>query len=122
MTLTFFNKTGKAVLFTNNKNDIFLFNGIPIGYIQNDSVYAYFGTHLTWLVDGWILNHNGEAMFFTKNAIGGPRRPAQQSIPNKPTAQTPPNKRTRASPPSIPPKRNSWGNTLDDLFNTSLRN
>ena len=121
MTLTFFNKTGKAVLLTNNKNDIFSFNGTPVGYIQNDSVYAYFGAHLAWFFDGWILNHNGEAMFFTKNAVGGPGRPAIQSIPDKLTQQTIPNKRPRATPPSRPPKRNSWGKT-NDLLEISLKN
>ena len=113
MTLIFFNKTGKAVWYTNNKNDIFSFDGTPVGYIQNDSVYAYFGAHLAWFFDGWIINHNGEAMFFIKNVIGGPAIPAIQSIPNKLTKQTIPNKRPRATPPSRPPKRNSWANTND---------
>jgi len=122
MTLIFFNKIGKAILFTNNKNDIFSFNGTPVGYIQNDSVYAYFGAHIAWFFDGWILNHSGEALFFTRNAVGGPGRPALQSIPNKLATQTPPNKRSRASPPSRPSKRNVWGNVSNDFSKISLRN
>ena len=108
MTLIFFNKIGKAVLFTNNKNDIFSFNGIPVGYIHNDSVYSYFGSHIAWFFDGWILNHNGEAEFFTKDAVGGPGKPALQNIPNRLMPQTPPNRRARVTPPNHPPKRNSW--------------
>ncbi|MBT4328102.1 MAG: hypothetical protein HOD60_14550 [Candidatus Nitrosopelagicus sp.] len=111
MTWIFFNKIGKAIWYTNRRNDVFSFNGISVGYIQNDSIYAYFGAHLAWFVDGWIINHNGEALFFTKNAVGGPGRPALQSIPNKLASQIPPNKRSRATPPSYPPERNSWGNT-----------
>jgi hypothetical protein len=72
-------------------------------------------------VDGWILNHSGDAMFFTKNAVNGPGRPALQNIPNKLVSQTPPNKRSRASPPSRPPKINSWKNT-NDLSKILLRN
>ena len=120
MTLIFFNKIGKAVLFTNNKNDIFSFNGIPVGYIHNDSVYSYFGSHIAWFFDGWILNHNGEAEFFTKDAVGGPGKPALQNIPNRLMPQTPPNRRARATPPSRSPKRNSWGNT-DDLLKISIK-
>jgi hypothetical protein len=116
MTLIFFDKTGKAVLFTNTKNDIFSFNGIPIGYIHNHSVYSYFGSHIAWFFDGWILNHNGEAMFFTKDAVGGPGRPAQQAILNKLTPQTTPNKRARATPPSRSPKRNTWASNLNNLL------
>lgn len=121
MTLTFFNKIGKAVWYTNSKKDIFSFSGIPVGYIQNDSIYAYFGSHLAWFSDGLILNHSGEVLFFTKNAVGGPAKPALQSIPNKLIPQTPPNKRSRASPPTFPPKRNSWGNT-NDLLKILLTN
>ena len=83
MALIFFNKTGKAILHTNNKKDIFSFDGIPVAYIQNNSIYAYFGAHLAWFSDGWILNHSGEVLFFTKNASDGPTKPSIQSIPNK---------------------------------------
>ena len=121
MGLKFFSKTGKAVFYTDNKNDIFSFNGTPIGYIQNDSIYAYFGAHLAWFIDGWILNHSGEVLFFTKNAVGGPGRPAIQSIPNKLTPQATPTRRPKAAPPSRPPKRNSWGDT-NDLSKILLRN
>ncbi len=120
MTLTFFNKTGKAILFTNNKKDIFSFSGIPVGYIQNNSVYAYFGAHLAWFLDGWILNHGGEALFFPKNAVGDLGRPAVQSIPNRPAPQTPPNKRSRASAPSRPVKRNVWSDASDDLLKIQI--
>ena len=120
MALIFFNKAGKAVLFANNKNDIFSFSGIPVGYIQNDSVYAYFGAHLAWFLDGWILNHGGEALFFTKNAVGGPGRPAVQNIPNRSALQTPPSKRSIASAPSRPVKRNVWSDASDDLLKIQI--
>ena len=70
----------------------------------------------------WIAFTYPSNLFFTKNAVGGPGRPAIQSIPDKLTQQTIPNKRPRATPPSRPPKRNSWGNVSDTLLQMSLRN
>ncbi len=49
--------------------------------ISDESIYSFSGHHLGWFLDGWVRDHNGNCVFFTQNAIGGPANPAKQARP-----------------------------------------
>jgi hypothetical protein len=81
--LVFYNCEGRAVAYSDDDCHIYLFNGIPIAYIAEDSVYSFGGAHLGWFKDGWIFDHSGAYFLFTEGAQGGPLKPLMEIAPNK---------------------------------------
>jgi 4-fold beta-flower domain-containing protein len=62
---------------------IYLWNGTPVGWLSEDSIHAYSGRFLGWLVDGWVQDTNGDCVFFTDAARDGPVFPQRQVRPVK---------------------------------------
>ncbi len=83
MSITFYNNTGEAIAYTSDETNIYLFSGKPVGYITNDAVYAFSGSHLGWFINGWIIDQDGDCVFFTYDAKGGPMKPMKQIKPVK---------------------------------------
>ena len=71
MPMTFYDRAGKAVAYTEDDVHLFLFSGYPVGYIVDGSVYSYSGRHLGALRTGWLRDHAGACVFFTDDAAGG---------------------------------------------------
>ena len=81
--MTFYNRTGKPVAYTEDDTHVFLFTGEPVAYFVENAVYGFNGKHLGWFYNGWIRDLNGRCVFFSEEASGGPAKPARHARPAK---------------------------------------
>ena len=94
--MCFYDRTGKAVAFTDDDTHVFLINGTPVAYIFGDAVYTFPGRQIGWYENGWIRDPDGKAVFFTENAREpGPVRPVKGVTPVKGTKRVLPVKGVR---------------------------
>ena len=117
--VTFYNEDGLPVAWIGDNRDypsIFLFDGTPVAWISDESVYAYSGKHLGFLQDGWIRDHDGDAVFFTDNATGGPARPARQARPARGARGARPARGARETRPARAARSTSWSKMCDQTF------
>ena len=92
MTQIFFDNIGAPIVYIDDGEHVFSFNGETFGYIHDISIYNYEGRHLGFFKDGWIRDNNGKCVFFTKGAIGGPKKRTQDIFPVKSQKSEIPNK------------------------------
>ncbi len=116
--IVFYDRGGNPICYLSEKDDetIFLFNGNPVAYICDISVYSFKGKHLGWYENGWIYDNDGYCVLYTQNASGGPARPTSKVIPTRYTTGTKPVKGTKMVRPSKPVKGLQWRNS-DNFFN-----
>lgn len=82
--MTFYDKNGKPIAYTEDDEYIFLFTGEPVAYLYDNTVYGYNGRQFGWFENGWVRDLHGSCVFFTENATGsGPVKPVKQVKPVK---------------------------------------
>jgi hypothetical protein len=81
--MVFYNQYGQPVAYTEDGIHIFLFTGEPAAYFSQDAIYGFNGKQLGWFHNGWIRDLNGQCVFFSENASGGPAKPAKYACPAK---------------------------------------
>ncbi|HEC40212.1 hypothetical protein LCGC14_0766200 [marine sediment metagenome] len=108
MSFTFYSKIGSPIAYTEDACHIFLFTGKPVAYIDEDSIYNYNGKHLGFFEDGWIEDHDGFYLFFTKTATGGPDRAMQDIGPVKSEKSKIPDKNTKEPKPKKTENKETW--------------
>ena len=81
--LTFYDRTGKPIAYTEDGEHIYLFAGKPVAYIYENTVYGFNGHQFGWFENGWIRDLNGSCVFYCENATGGPVKPIKQIKPIK---------------------------------------
>lgn len=115
--MVFYNKSGVAVAYLYNDGvDIYLFDGTPVAYLHEDAVYDFDGNHLGWFDKGWIRDIQGDCVFFTKDATGGPLKPWTQLAPLKGLRQLKSLKSLRNMPTMRAPDSLSWSKQSDTNF------
>ena len=112
MSLEFYDQVGAPVAYADDLEHIYAFSGEPVAYIQNDSIYDYGGRHLGWFFGGWVLDHNGNHVYFTDQAIGGPLKPLRMLRPLKGLKSLKPLKGIKAIKPIRPIRSLSWSNLM----------
>lgn len=85
-----------------------LFNGDPVAYIYDSSIYSFKGKHLGWYENGWIYDNDGYAIFFTENASGGLVKPVKKVTPVRCTTKNKPIKNVKQIKPIKPIKKLNW--------------
>ena len=115
--LVFYDRSGKPICYRSEKDNetLYLFNGTPVAYIYDTSVYSFRGRHLGWFENGWVYDNNGYCVFFTQDAYGGPAKPIKRVTPIKHATRIKPVKSIKAVRPIRPVKRLQWGDS-DDFF------
>ncbi len=117
MALTFYDRTGTAVAYTEDGVDVYLFDGEPVAYLEGDAVYAYSGAHLGWFEDGWVRDHAGYCVFFTEVASGdGPIKPIEHIRPIKLAKRQLPIRGIRQIAPVKPIKHLTWSELSGEAF------
>ena len=81
--LTFYDKNGKPIAYTEDGEHIYLFTGKPVAYIYQNTVYGFNGHQFGWFENGWIRDLQGACAFYTAIAVGGPIKPIKQIKPIK---------------------------------------
>ena len=71
--ISLFNSKGDAVAYiaVYDELTIYLWNGEPVAYIDNQNVYGFNGRHLGWFSDGIIIDHYGDSPCVMKNRYPG---------------------------------------------------
>lgn len=106
--LTFYNRDGEPIAYTEDNMHIYLFNGSSVAYLDYDSVYSYTGKHLGFFQDGCIWDHKGQCVFFTERASSGPLKPIKKIKPVKGIKKVKPIKSVKQVKPVSPIRSSSW--------------
>ncbi|WP_027416221.1 4-fold beta flower protein [Aneurinibacillus terranovensis] len=113
---TFYNKRGEPIAYTQDGEHIYLFNGKPVAYLYQNSVYTYSGKHLGVYENGWIRDNNGQCVFFTSEATGGPMKPMKQMKPMKNLKQLKPLKSLKQIKPARAMNSSQWSELSSGIF------
>lgn len=117
MPMTFHDRSGKPVAYTEDDVHIFLYSGYPVGYLYDSSVYSYSGRHLGTLRMGWIRDHAGDRVFFTDEAMhSGPPPPPKHVKPPKLLKKPKPAKGRREAPPPRADDTDEWSQHAAEKF------
>jgi hypothetical protein len=82
--MTFYNKNGNPIAYTDDHVHIYLFSGKPAAYLDEDTVYGFNGKHIGWFENGWIRDLNGACVFFTESSTdSGLVKPVKHICPVK---------------------------------------
>ena len=115
--MTFYDSTGRAVAYTEDNENIFLYNGVPVAYLYGNLVYSYKGTQLGRFKNGWIRDKSGCCAFFTDNARGnGPIKPVKHVRPVKGLKQLKPPRGLRHIPAVKAVDSLSWSTISGERF------
>jgi len=114
--ITFFDRRGAPIAYTDDDQYIYYFNGKPVAHIDGNSIYSFSGRHLGWYIDGWIIDHIGGHVLFTVNASGGPLTPlpALEPLPALPALSPLP--ALPQLPPLEPLRRLAWSEISGKQF------
>ncbi len=118
MSITFFNKRGTPIAYTEDNCNIFLFGGEPVAYIYGNSVYHYNGKHLGFFKDGWIRDNRGFCVLFSRDARDGPKHYTKDIGPVKSKKQEIPRMAPRSSEKNMLLIIQEWSKlSFKDFFN-----
>ncbi len=69
--ISLFDAEGDAVAYidTSDEFTIYLWQGKPVAYLDNSSVYGFNGKHLGWFDEGIVWDHKGYAVGFVEGAV-----------------------------------------------------
>jgi len=115
--ITFYNRNGEPIAYTEDGETIYLFTGEPVAYFHDDAAYGFNGNHLGWFEDGWIRDLHGQCVFYTEDASGsGPVKPVKHVKPVKSVKHVKPVKSVRQVKFVKSVKSLSWSNLSGRQF------
>ena len=62
--MNFYDRFGQPIAYSTDSGEMFLFNGLPVAYIFEDAIYSYQGVQYGWVLNNWIRDLNGYAVFY----------------------------------------------------------
>lgn len=115
--MKFFNRYGSPVTYLKDNEVFYSFSGRPLAYLKDEVIYSYQGKCLGWLIDGWVRDRTGNAVFFGDNPVGGPLCPLTKLAPIPSLPKIPPIPSIPEIPPIRPLLSLNWAvNTGEDFF------
>ncbi len=114
--ITFYDKSGCPVAYTEDGVNIFLFTGKPVAYFEGDSIFSFSGKHLGWFRNGWICDNSGLCVLFRTEATGGPIKPVKQVKPVKNVKNVKPVRSVKEVRPVRKNMSSSWSDTSGVTF------
>ncbi len=118
MPMTFYDREGRAVAYTEDDVHLFLYSGHPIGYIVDGSLYSFPGRHAGTIRSGWLRDHDGRAVLFTDEAVltASLSLPEKRTKPRKLLKKTKPPKGHREPAPLRPEEADGWSELSVETF------
>jgi len=83
--------------------------GTPRAFLDGEDILSYSGKHLGWFAEGYIRDHDGNAVGFAEGAQGGPLLPIRGLPPVAPIRGIEPIRPIRPIPPIKPIFTFQWG-------------
>jgi len=108
--------SGLPIAYSDDGVHIFLYSGEAVAYFVEDSVYAFSGQHLGWRDKGWIIDHDGNCVFFSEQAELGPQKFMVQEYRRKMQAGPLPEKTLRQFEPLRPLMSSKWSRLSAEKF------
>ena len=109
MSIELWDKHGHAVAYVDDdKESIFMRDGMPVGWLRESGIYAYGGKFLGWLYEGWIFGRDGKCVLFTERAQPGAVRPFRQPATDRGDQKLRPSRGTRDSASRRPGREHLW--------------
>ena len=75
MSLDFYDRDRKPIVYTDDDEHLYAYCGRPVAYFYEGSVYSYPGRHLGFISDGVIRDNNGHIVLYTADSRGGGMKP-----------------------------------------------
>lgn len=116
MPLDFFDRSGNAIAYSEDRVHIYLYNGQALAYLISDAIHLYRGEHLGWYENGWIRDKVGRCVAFSESASGGPPRPGVLPKPSKIARHMRPHTGPRDSRALRPIHSNIWSSLTTQEF------
>lgn len=110
MAITFYDRNGGAIAYSDDDVHIFLFSGEPIGYLEAEALYSYRGELMGWFEEGWLRDKDGRCVAYSEQATGGPLQPVKARRPSPSVKQTLPTQERRDPRSLRPIHSNAWSN------------
>lgn len=116
MAITFYDRNGHAVAYSDDDVHVFLFGGEPIGYLEAEALYSYRGELMGWFEEGWLRDKDGRCIAYSEQATGGPIQPVKGRRPSPAVKQTLPTQERRDPRALRPIHSNAWSNQSAQEF------
>ncbi|MEG2803801.1 4-fold beta flower protein [Stenotrophomonas sp.] len=74
--LSLYDRGGRAVAYidTDSAMSIYLWQGQPVAYLDNQAIYGFNGRHLGWFIDGAFLDRDGHVVGVAEDVAFRSRR------------------------------------------------
>jgi len=114
----FYRKVGEPIAYTEDRIYIYLYDGSPVAHISGINIYSFNGRHLGYFIDGWIVDHSGDNVLCSTEAIEKPIIPDLKTPPTKEPKDTLPTSVLPQPRFNLPPQRSTnWsGSTYNEFF------
>jgi hypothetical protein len=121
VTITFYDRSGKAVAYSEDRVHVHLFSGESVAYLDSEALYSYRGELMGWFEDGWLRDKDGRCIAYSEQATGGPPQPVKGRRPSESLKQSVPIEQ-RQDPRSLRPiHSNAWSSQTAEEFFSHLR-
>ena len=100
----FFDSRGAAIAYFDDDEVVYLWSGEPVAYRDEDSLFGFNGSHLGWLHEGAIYDHDGDLVA----AVAGRLRGAVRTPPVKDLKELKPLRGLKELKPLKPLFGSSW--------------
>lgn len=125
--VTLFNKQAKPIAYINylnNDSTIYMWNGIPVAYIEKkEKIYHFNGQFLGWYVNGVLYNKEGYAVAAKKGITRGEIKMNDTYVESaKGVKHLKPIPNTQSLPPATPLFKDEWSvaqNSIPKFFLTA---
>ena len=112
-----YNANGEAIAYIYDDGEsVYLFNGKPVAWLSVDAVYGYNGQYLGWYRMGWVYDRAGKPALFTREASGGPAKPARRARPARGARGARPARGARQAAPARPARSMAWSPLSGNQF------
>lgn len=123
MNIYFFDFKGQPVAYSEDGLHLYLFSGQAVAYLQGELIYDYEGRHLGWFQDGWVMDPDGNYVYFTDAAEGEPAKKPRKIMPSlKSMKLSAPMKKKRDLPSPKPMRTLNWSLQSGDAFFSKTEN
>jgi hypothetical protein len=115
--MIFYDRNGMPVAYSEDGEHIYLFNGQPVAYFYENTVYGYNGHQFGWFENGWIRDLQGKCAFYSEYATGsGPVKPVRKVTPVKSVKRVKPVKSVKQVRRVRPVSSLSWSQLSGTQF------
>lgn len=121
MIITFYDRNGSAIAYSDDDVHVFLFDGEPVGYLEDDAMYSYPGELMGWFEGGWLRDKDGRCVAFSEQAQGGPPHAVAERKPHPALKQALPPQQRRDPRALRPIHSNAWSSLSATDFFSHLR-